>query len=96
MKKVLSVLLVITFAFSVSAVPLHEKIPEKAKIEKAISQQEVVLNVSSDFGKLDVILVSTEKNDSPIKEKSVYNIKKNDTDEYKIDVSRKEKIPIIS
>jgi len=90
MKKVLAVLLVFSFAFSVSAATVvQSKIPDKAKIEKPILNVDSVFVVSHECEQIKVTTKVEEPKEFPSPIKQNYNFKEIRAANFSADISRK-------
>lgn len=89
MKKLLTLLLIFSLAFSVSAVPVKNKVPEKSKIEKTIFQPDFIFVVSFNCEQNKVITMVSDKNEFCFERIYNCNYKQNDERKYIAEISRK-------
>lgn len=89
MKKLLALLLVFSFAFSVSATTsAQSKITEKVKIEKSVFAVEAVCAESVNCQQLKIIAEEFGKKTIPVCNKQAYIYEKAETADYDADISK--------
>jgi hypothetical protein len=92
MKKLLAVLLIISFSFAVSANTVKEKQQEKVKIEKTVLQPDFIIDTSLICEQLKEFVSDNSQKTSPIKQIPNYNLATSIGSDYLAEISRKIKL----